>query len=42
MVLLLQEAKASLEEVVPGLLQKRDDTKHSYIIGLITLTGGTV
>ncbi|KAL0020687.1 hypothetical protein WJX77_000534 [Trebouxia sp. C0004] len=40
--MLSQEAKTSLEEVVPGLLQKRDDAKHSYIIGLITLTGGTV
>ncbi|KAA6426290.1 MAG: hypothetical protein FRX49_03401 [Trebouxia sp. A1-2] len=39
--MLSQEAKASLEEVVPGLLQKRDDAKRSYMIGLITLTGGT-
>lgn len=40
--MLSQEAKASLEEVVPGLLQKRDDAKHSHIFGLITLTGETV
>ncbi|DBA99347.1 TPA: hypothetical protein ACH3X3_011948 [Trebouxia sp. C0006] len=40
--MLSQEAKATLEDVVPGLLQKKDDAKRSYIIGLISLSGGTV
>ena len=32
----VQEAKASLEAAVPGLLQKSDACKLNYMLGIIT------
>lgn len=36
-LLLFQETRASLDAVVPALLQETPDAKRSYIIGIVTL-----
>ena len=38
-LLALQEAKASLEAAVPGVLQKDEACKLRYMIGIITHSG---